>query len=70
VRLALSNQDAAVHTFTLPEAGVDVFVQAGAQRLVEFQAPAAGTYTWYCIPHVEETAAGPEGMTGRLQVAP
>jgi plastocyanin len=70
VRLAISNQDAGAHTFTLPEAGVDVFIPPGAERLVEFQAPAAGTYTWYCIPHVTQTETGPEGMTGTLRVGP
>jgi heme/copper-type cytochrome/quinol oxidase subunit 2 len=70
VRLAVANQDAGAHTFTLPEAGVDVFIPPGAERLVEFQAPAAGTYTWYCIPHVTQTETGPEGMTGTLRVGP
>lgn len=71
VRLAVSNQDAGAHTFTLPEAGVDVFIPPGAERLVEFQAPAAaGAYTWFCIPHVAQTENGPEGMTGTLRVEP
>jgi len=70
VRLAVANQDAGAHTFTLPEAGVDVFIPPGAERLVEFQAPAAGTYTWYCVPHVTQTESGLEGMTGTLRVAP
>jgi plastocyanin len=70
VRLAVANQDAGAHTFTLPEAGVDLFIPPGAERLVAFEAPAAGTYTWYCIPHVTQTENGPEGMTGTLRVAP
>lgn len=69
VRLALRNEDTALHTFTLPEAGVDVIIPAGAERLVEFTAPAAGTYTWYCVPHTSFVDGKPEGMTGTLVVA-
>ena len=70
VRLAVRNDDTALHTFTLPEAGVDIVIPAGAERLVEFTAPAAGTYTWYCVPHTTITDAGPEGMVGTLSVTP
>ena len=70
VRLAVRNDDNALHTFTLPEAGVDVTIPPGAERLVEFQAPAAGTYTWYCVPHTSVTEAGRDGMVGKLIVAP
>ncbi len=70
VRLAVRNDDTALHTFTLPEAGVDIVIPAGAERLVEFTAPAAGTYTWYCVPHTTITDAGPEGMVGTLTVTP
>jgi plastocyanin len=70
VRLAVRNDDSALHTFTLPEAGVNVTIPAGAERLIEFQAPAAGTYTWYCVPHSNQGAAGREGMVGKLTVAP
>lgn len=70
VRLAVRNDDATLHTFTLPEAGVDVAIPPGAERLIEFQAPAAGTYTWYCVPHSSTTGAGRKGMVGKLLVAP
>lgn len=70
VRLAVRNDDTALHTFTLPDAGVDIVIPAGAERLVEFTAPAAGSYTWYCVPHTMLTDAGPEGMVGTLTVAP
>jgi plastocyanin len=70
VRLAVRNDDATLHTFTLPEAGIDVTIPPGAERLVEFTAPAAGTYTWFCVPHHSETEAGPVGMVGTLVVAP
>jgi plastocyanin len=70
VRLAVRNDDTALHTFTLAEAAVDVSIPPGAERLVEFTAPAAGTYTWFCVPHSSATGTGREGMVGRLVVAP
>jgi plastocyanin len=70
VRLAVANDDTSLHTFTLVEAGIDVAIPPGAERLVEFQAPAAGTYTWYCVPHSGMTEAGRQGMVGTLVVAP
>lgn len=68
LRLAVSNQDMGAHTFTLPEAGVDVFIPPRPERLVGFQAPAAGTYTWHCVPHFTQTGTGPEGMMGMLRI--
>ncbi len=70
VRLAVANDDTSLHTFTLVEAGIDVAIPPGAERLVEFQAPAAGTYTWYCVPHSRATSSGREGMVGTLVVEP
>jgi plastocyanin len=70
VRLAVRNDDTALHTFTLAEAGLDVAIPPGAERLVEFQAPAAGTYTWYCVPHSAHTEDGRQGMVGTLIVTP
>jgi plastocyanin len=70
VRLAVRNDDTTLHTFTLVEAGINVAIPPGAERLVEFQAPAAGTYTWYCVPHSSATATGREGMVGTLIVKP
>lgn len=70
VRLAVRNDDTALHTFTLAEAGVDVSIPAGAERLVEFTAPAAGSYTWFCVPHSGDTDAGRQGMVGQLVVVP
>jgi plastocyanin len=70
VRLAVRNDDSSLHTFTLGEAGIDVAIPPGAERLVEFQAPAAGTYTWYCVPHSGATETGRQGMVGTLVVAP
>jgi plastocyanin len=70
VRLAVANDDTSLHTFTLVEAGIDVAIPPGAERLVEFQAPAAGTYTWYCVPHSGMTPEGRQGMVGTLVVEP
>lgn len=63
VRLAVKNDDPTLHTFTLPEAGIDVAIPPGSEKLVEFKAPAAGQYRWYCIPHSD---AGPNGRTGMI----
>ena len=65
MRLVVKNDDPALHTFTLPEAGVDVSIPPGSEKLVEFKAPAAGSYLWYCIPHSD---AGPIGRTGMVGV--
>jgi plastocyanin len=70
VRLAVKNDDTTLHTFTLPEAGISVVVPAGTERLIEFKAPVAGTYTWFCIPHSMASATGRTGMIGHLIVAP
>ncbi len=63
IRVVVKNNDPTLHTFTLNEAGVDVSVPPGAERLIEFQAPASGAFTWYCIPHSD---AGPNGRTGMV----
>ncbi len=68
VRLVVKNNDTTLHTFTFKEAGVDVSIPPGAERLVEFQAPAPGTYQWYCIPHSDSGAEGKTGMIGSLIV--
>jgi plastocyanin len=70
VRLAVRNDDTALHTFTFDEAGIDVSIPAGAERLIEFTAPAAGSYTFYCIPHSGASPEGRQGMVGTLTVTP
>ncbi len=68
-RVAVKNNDATLHTFTLPDAGVDVSVPPGSEKLIEFQAPAApGAYRWYCIPHSDPGPNGRTGMVGLLTV--
>lgn len=68
VRVVVSNEDATLHTFTMPGAGVDVSVPPGSEKIVEFQAPASGTYQWYCLPHSSPSGSTRTGMVGTLQV--
>jgi plastocyanin len=68
VRIAVANGDTSLHTFTLDEAGVDVSIAPGAEKVIEFTAPASGTYTWYCVPHSGPGENGREGMVGTLVV--
>ncbi|MGE5264808.1 MAG: cupredoxin domain-containing protein, partial [Acidobacteriota bacterium] len=68
VRVVIKNDDTTLHTFTLPQAGVDVTVAPGSEKVVEFKAPAAGVYQWYCTPHSNANGATREGMVGTLQV--
>ncbi len=69
VRIVVTNDDPTLHTFTLPDAGVNVSVPPGSERLIEFQAPAPGTYRWYCIPHSDPGPNGTRtGMVGVLTV--
>lgn len=68
VRLVIKNDDPNLHTFTLPAAGVDVAVPPGSEKIVEFKAPAAGTYQYYCIPHAFESGGTYDGMVGTLMV--
>lgn len=60
VALYLTNNDAARHTFTIDELGVDVSIAPGQSRLVRFDA-SDGQYRFYCKPH-------DPGMEGRLVV--
>jgi len=66
VRLVVHNGDSTLHTFTLPAAGVDVSLAPGAEKVIEFKAPAAGVYQWYCIPHSSLAGATRTGMVGTL----
>lgn len=62
VRVVIKNDDLIVHSFTLLEADVDVEIGAGSERLIAFEAPPAGAYTFICdVP-------GHEAMTGTLIV--
>ncbi len=68
VRLVIKNDDTALHTFTFEQAGINQSIPPGAERLIEFQAPAKGTYTFYCIPHSHDGGTSRQGMTGTLIV--
>jgi plastocyanin len=68
VRIVVRNDDTTLHTFTLDEAHVDVSIPPGAERLIEFKSPAAGSYQWYCIPHSDANGSTRTGMVGTLQV--
>ncbi len=68
VKLVVKNDDSTTHTFTLDAVGVDVSLPPGTERVIEFQAPAAGTYQWYCAPHSDPGPNGRTGMVGSLIV--
>lgn len=65
--MLVENTDAFVHTFTIPELGIDETVLPGNEVLVEVDAP-AGTYTLYCIPHSDPDEPDPAeaGMAGTV----
>lgn len=61
------NDDAVVHTFTVPELGIDQTVGPGSDALVEVTAD-PGSYTFYCKPHANLSEPNPAraGMAGTL----
>lgn len=61
------NDDAIVHTFTVPELGIDRTVGPGSEALVEVTAD-PGTYAFYCRPHADLSQPDPAraGMAGTL----
>lgn len=61
-RFLLRNDDLALHTFTVPELGVDVIVKPGREELVEVPAQPPGVYRLICRPHTQDG----EGMVGTL----
>lgn len=63
------NSDPFVHTFTVPELGIDETILPGSRQLVQISAD-AGTYTVYCEPHSDMDEADPEdaGMAASLTV--
>lgn len=50
VKLFVTNNDNARHTFTVDELGVDVSIAPGQSRQITFDAE-AGEYRFYCKPH-------------------
>jgi plastocyanin len=51
VKVEVTNQDQAPHTFTFEEAGADQQVAAGEDATVTFTSPAAGSYQFRCKIH-------------------
>jgi plastocyanin len=48
LRIAVVNGDAALHTFTVRELGIDVAIAPGNERVVTLASAPAGVYTYYC----------------------
>ncbi len=60
VKLVVKNEDATMHTFTLDAAGVDASLPPGAERLIEFQAPAPARISGTARPtRTQARTAGP-----------
>ena len=51
-----------LHTFTVDELGINVFIDPGSTELFTFEFAEAGTYDLICIPHESL------GMTGQIVV--
>jgi plastocyanin len=61
VKVEVSNQDSATHSFTFEAAGADQEVAGGEDATVTFTAPDAGGYQFLCRFH-------PAAMTGTVTV--
>lgn len=48
VEVVVDNHDTGPHTFTAPSLGLNVTIGPDATVTFSFDAPGAGTYTWYC----------------------
>jgi plastocyanin len=68
VTLGLDNRDGSTHQFDLDEFNIHVPMPAGQRSVAQFTPTQAGTYTFYCILHVDR--ATKQGMTGTLVVTP
>ncbi len=51
-----------LHSFTVDELGINVFIEPGTTELFTFEFAKAGTYNLICIPHESL------GMTGQIVV--
>lgn len=60
VSVSVENTDGALHSFTIDDADVDQDIEGGQSITVEFTAPDAGSYLFYCKYH--------PGMEGTLTV--
>ena len=66
--LRLDNHDGTAHQFDLDESNVHVAMPPGQQAVAQFTPTRPGTYTFYCILHVDR--ATKQGMSGKLVVLP
>lgn len=69
-QVLVRNDDAVVHTFTMPSLGVDVTVLPGSEELVEVEVT-AGEHVVYCRPHsnVDEPDPAEAGMAATVVVS-
>lgn len=68
-KFVVHNSDPALHTFTVPELGIDADVKPASDVVVELDAPNPGAYTIVCTPHSWRRPDGSyEGMTATLTV--
>lgn len=63
--LVVVNEDPFMHTFTVDALGIDVKLLPGDSTIVELP-DAAGTYTYYCIPHSFEAGEAEDDMAATL----
>jgi plastocyanin len=68
VTLQLDNRDGAVHQFDLDAFNVHIPMPAGQRAVAQFTPTQPGTYTFYCVLHVDR--ATKQGMAGTLVVTP
>lgn len=68
VRLAITNHDNELHTFTVDGLAIDADVGPGKTVDVYLQADAPGTYQLYCKPHSTPAGDAREGMVGTFIV--
>lgn len=68
VRIAITNHDSELHTFTVDGLAIDADVGPGKTVDVWVQADTPGTYELYCKPHSSPAGDAREGMVGTLIV--
>ncbi len=65
--IVVRNEDPFFHTFTIDELGIDVELLPGSAVVVDLP-DAAGTYTYYCIPHSFEAGEAEDDMAATLTI--
>lgn len=68
LRLRVENRDTVLHTFTAPQFGVDISLDAGEVAFWNYTVTSAdvGTWQYYCIPHSTGTYPNRAGMIGTI----